>query len=130
MSMTTTEVSVFEGRWGQRTYVFGLNEAEVKEKVVSHFAFGDPEEDEYAIGNVWATPNDSEGWRVVECTLAVSEIDGEKSGDTRTNETAHVNWKCPNCNQSFSEEYFEGDEAPLLVKCGCNKKEKYFLIRF
>jgi rubredoxin len=90
----------------------------VKEKIVSHFAFGDPEEDEYAIGNVWATSNDSEGWRVVECPLKAHGISGQKSGDTDKFETAHVHWECPNCNQSFSEEYLESDVAPLLVKCG------------
>ena len=128
--MTTTEVSVFEGRWGQRTYVYCLNEADVKGKIVSHFAFGDPEEDEYAIGNVWANSDNDEGWRVVECPLAALEIGGQKNGNTDKNETAHVNWQCPNCNQMFSEEFFEGDVAPLLVKCGCNDKERYFLIRF
>ena len=129
MSMTTTVVSVFEGRWGQRTYVYGLNEADVKEMVLSHFAFGDPDEDEYAVGNVWATSNDSDGWRVVECPVAAREIVGQESGD-KIKETAHVNWKCPDCNQNFSEENVEGDVAPLLVKCGCHKKEKYFLVRF
>ncbi len=129
MSMTTTEVRVFEGRWGRKTYVYGLNKADVKEMVFSHFAFGDPDEDEYAVGNVWATSNDSDGWRVVECPVEAREIVGQKSGD-KIKETAHVNWECPDCNQSFSEENFEGDVAPLLVKCGCNKKEKYFLVRF
>ena len=128
--MTTTELNVFEGRWGNKTYVFALSEAIAREKVMTHFAFGDPDEDDYAIGNVWAKSNDNDGWRITERLVVAGKVDGRKRGGKTKNETSHINWECPVCNQQFSEDRRENEESPLLVKCGCKNEEKYFLIGF
>ena len=130
MSTTTKHTAVFEGVWGSRVYAFGLDEPSTREAVEDGYAFGDPSEDDYAVGCKWAESEYDEGWRIVERLVEVASVAGEKLGDSSKGETVHVNWKCPHCDRQFSEDVYDDDASPMLLRCGCNDEEKYVLVEF
>ena len=130
MSTITKQITVFEGTWGERVYAFGLDEATTRNAVEDGYAFGDPSEDDYAVGNEWAKSEDANGWRIIERPVAVAIIAGKKSGDVTSNETCHLIWQCPHCNRQVSEDLYQDDHSPMLLGCGCQNTEKYILVEF
>ncbi len=130
MITPTVEIEIYEGQWGQRVYAYALKEHDARQAVINHFAFGDPDEDDYAIGNHWMTENDEDGWRITRRTVTAANIFGEKSGDFEEEETVHLIWKCPYCDQYFSEDLSKKDQPPLLLVCGCKNEMKYILVNF
>lgn len=106
--------------------MFFLRKEEAESLVNAHFAFGDPLEDEYALGNYWATGDNAEGWRIVERKISVPVIKvhikiSEDGG------TSHVTWRCPSCKQPYSDDWEANDELPTLLACGCETTSKYLL---
>jgi len=69
--MAKQDVTLFVGQWNFRDFAYSLDEVGAKELVESHWAFGDPSEDEYAVGQSWASAEGEHGWRIVARTVAV-----------------------------------------------------------
>ena len=112
---------VYYGYWKSELHAFALTESEVINLIVSCFAFGDPETDEYALGRCWG----SEGWNVVskftEVDVIETQIYKSLPGDT-----SHVVWTCPICKQTFSDDLLEQEQVPTLLTCMCNGRVSHF----
>ncbi len=124
--MISETVTIYVGRWNDREFVFSLEREKAKSLVESHFAFGDPSEDEYALGNAWAIGNENCGWRIVECHVTIPVIVVELTTSNR-DDTAHIIWQCPYCNKFYSDNWRQDDELPVLVSCGCEEASHYLL---
>lgn len=125
--MAEQEVTVFEGSFRNTVYAFALDKDAAIKAVEDCVAFGNPHEDEYAIGQSWAEGQDEDGWQIIERTLTIVSVYGRVLGDFGKNEVVHLAWACPYCNRGFSEDFHEVDERPLLLKCGCCK-DSYVLV--
>jgi hypothetical protein len=124
--MTTRTVTIFIGRWNDRDYAFSLEKERTRSLVNSHFAFGDPSVDEYAVGNRWSTNDQDFGWRIVECEVTVPVIHVELK-TSEDEETSHLVWRCPCCRQARSEGWEASDTLPVLLGCGCENASKFLL---
>ncbi len=116
--MKSKTITVFEGVWGNTVYAFALDDVATREAVEHGYAFGDPSDDEYAIGNTWAESDNPDGWRIVERTVVVACVVAKKAGDFTKDETVHLIWQCPYCNCHISEDLDPSDTSPLLLSCG------------
>ncbi len=125
MSTTTKKIHVYVGCWGKNEYVYALNYDDAVTQVKKHFAYGDSEVDDGAIGNTWTSDDNDTGWRINEILVEalVVNVDIKGSGD----ETVHVVWSCPICRKYFSGDWRRGDELPVLLLCGCNEKSRFLL---
>ena len=124
--MTTETITIYIGRWNDREFVYSLAKEGVKALVEKHFAFGDPAEDEYAVGNIWASGDQDNGWRIVERKVAVPVI-GIELKTSQPDDTSHVIWQCPYCKRFYSDEWRPDDKLPILLLCGCEEASKYLL---
>lgn len=122
--ITTTKI--YFGTWGDKDYVYALSPQAAVALVKSHFAYGDPNEDDYAVGETWVTDDNGTGWRVREADVEASEVKVEvRKGDY--DDTSHLVWTCPDCCQVFSEQWKVDESLPVLLKCGCNQRSKFYL---
>ena len=124
--MEEKTVTVYMGMWCDKELVCSLYKDQVKSLVESHYAFGDPSEDEYALGNNWATTGSEKGWRIVARTVSMLEIDVtlDLAGEVSL---PHVNWQCPYCRKWYSDEWLTDDKFPVLLGCGCQEASKHLL---
>jgi len=124
--MKTATIRIFIGAWNDRECVVALDDAEARALVESSSMFGDPLEDEYALGNSWAADGDDQGWRIIERTVTVPVIAVEILGDPEES-TAHVAWQCPYCSKGLSDDWLAGNTLPVLLGCGCEDSSKIIL---
>ena len=124
--MVKRDVSLFVGQWNGRDFAYSLDEAGAKDLVESHWAFGDPSENEYAVGESWASAEGEQGWRIVARTVTVTEVgvilDGDEVGSLR-----HVHWQCPYCHKRYGDEWLADDRLPVLLGCGCQEASRHVL---
>jgi hypothetical protein len=124
--MLRRDVSLFVGQWNGKDFAYSLDEAGAKHLVESHWAFGDPSEDEYTVGKSWASAEGEQGWRIVARTVAVTEVgvgvDSDEDGSPR-----HVHWQCPYCHKRYSDEWLADDRLPVLLGCGCQEASRCVL---
>lgn len=121
-----TKTTIYVGRWNDRDCVYALDADVAVTSVKEHFAFGDPSQDQYAVGNTWATPTNDSGWRILSMVVDAPSIEIEiKAGNE--DETSHVCWTCPICGESYSDDWELQDCLPVLLMCGCTDKSKFFL---
>lgn len=126
--MTTKLIKIYIGRWNDRDYVYSMDKEHATSLVKDHFAFGDPEKDDYAVGNVWVSDHQTNGWRIDEKKISVPVISVEIKY-SKNDDTAHLIWKCPYCKKFYSEEYRATDELPVLLRCDCGNGSNYILGR-
>ena len=124
--MAEKTVTMYIGMWCDKELAYSLHEGHVKSLVESHYAFGDPSEDEYALGNNWATTGSEIGWRIVARTVSMLEIDVtlDLSGEVSL---PHVHWQCPYCRKRYSDAWLPDDTLPVLLGCGCEEASKHRL---
>lgn len=126
MNMSTKTTTVYVGCWDQSEYVYALSSDEAIASVKEHFAYGDPSNNDYAVGNIWASDDNELGWRINEMLVEAQEIEVEiKSGGD--DETGHVVWSCPICSEVFSDDWKPDDKLPVLLMCGCDKRARFLL---
>lgn len=114
---------VYKAQWNDRITVVGLSEDEVKNTLLEHWTYGDPEDDDdYRLGTHWAEAGEDEGWRIVTCEEYVYIVHGELRGSFEAHETVHVLWRCPLCGTAQLEDVQQADSPPQL--CGCGRSER------
>jgi len=125
--MTTTQKkTLYVGRWNDVEYVYALTFDSAVASVKRHFAYGNSNEDDYAVGDAWASGESDSGWRIAEIEVDVSIIKIEILLSNQ-DETGHVAWLCPACGESYSDEWTADDKLPVLLMCGCSKQTKFLL---
>lgn len=124
--MTTETITIHIGRWNDRDFAYALEKEQAKALVESHWAFGDPAEDESAVGNVWASSDQDIGWQIVEQMVTVPVIAVELR-TSQSEDTSHVIWQCPYCKNVYSDEWRTNDKLPVLLRCGCEDASNYLL---
>ncbi len=124
--METREIKIYIGLWDSREFVYSLSEGQTKSLVETHFAFGDPAIDEYALGKVWASGDEPQGWRIIETkvTVPVIAVEIEHSDGAGA---AHAIWQCPYCKKYYSDDWQCHDYLPVLLRCGCVNGSNYLL---
>lgn len=126
MSTTTSKTTLYVGQWNSTEYVYALNSDSAVASIRQHFAYGDPAEDVYAVGEQWASEGNDSGWRIVTKEINALKISvGVEMGGQ--GDTAHVIWTCPFCGERFSDEWRPDDTLPVLLMCGCNEQSKFLL---
>lgn len=126
MSTTGGMTRLYIGRWNETDYVYALTLDNAIASVKEHFAFGNPSEDDYAVGEAWASEDNDSGWKVVSREVDLPSIKVEIK-TTSQGETGHVIWSCPVCGETYSDDWLPNDELPVLLMCGCNEKSKFLL---
>jgi len=122
----TVKITLYIGRWNETDYAYALNADEAIASVKRHFAYGDPAEDEYAVGEEWATDDADSGWRILTQEIDAPIIDVElKKGDP--GDTAHVIWSCPACGKAYSDDWHPEDKMPVLLLCCCDGDRKILI---
>lgn len=124
--MQSASVTVFVGCWNDRAFVFDLDEGRAKQLVEACYRFGDPSEDEYAVGNTWAAGDGDEGWRIVAHQLLIPVVVAYLCGDA---DMSHLMWQCPCCHKWYGDDWLPGESIPTLFGCGCEPASKYLLCR-
>jgi len=124
--MNTKLITIYIGRWNDRDYVYSMDKEHAKSLVKDHFAYGDPEKDDYAVGNVWVSDHQTNGWRIDEKTISVPVISVEIKY-SKCDDSGHLLWQCPYCKKNYSEEYRVADKLPILLRCDCGNRLNYIL---
>ena len=124
--MDEKTVTMYVGMWCDKELAYSLYEGQVKSLVESHYNFGDPSEDEYALGNNWASTGNEKGWRIVSRTVSMLEINVtlDLAGEVSL---PHVHWQCPYCRKRYSDAWLPDDTLPVLLGCGCEEASKHLL---
>ncbi len=128
--MTSSITHIYEGRWNRDVYVYALSFKDAKEKVLNHSAFGDPQLDEYAIGDKWASAKAADGWRIAKTKRRVYTVVAQVVGDPGSGDTAHLVWQCPLCRRIYSEGLTSDAKPPMLVMCERKHKKVYAIADF
>lgn len=131
MELDYETFNIYEVYWKERCYLTALSENEAVKKLKKHRAYGELDDDnDDAIGTKWAEDNSEEGWRVVPRSIKAFKIFGEVKGSFELEETVHLIWQCPQCEQYFSEDVKEDTNYPMLLICSCKKppKETFYLV--
>lgn len=119
-------VHIFVGECNGVDYTISLSKEGAEESIRSHFAFGDPNDSTCAISDKWADEINSLGWKIreevvnAECILVKVNLGNQQ-------ETSHINWTCPACGISYSDDWGDHDELPILLICDCQHISKYYL---
>lgn len=119
-------VAIYAGTFGDKVCVFALSEEAARHRVYSHFGYGELGTDEYALGVKWVETPGDEGWRIEEFVLEIHEVPVQLR-IANHGETSHAIWTCPVCSKSFSDDWTEGDEFPILLACGCRDESRFLL---
>lgn len=122
----TKLVTIYAGKFGDKVCVFALSGEAARNLVRSHFRYGEPGTDEYALGVKWAETSDDDGWRIEEFALNIPEVPVQLRIGNH-GETSHAIWTCPVCNRSYSDRWTEGDDFPTLLACGCRDESRFLL---
>lgn len=130
MALKTSEITIYDATYDNRVYVSTLSDDETKAALMSHYAFGKPENSPYAISDSWASTPEEPGWRIIQRRAQATCIKGEQRGEFNNDETVHLIWKCPFCERVSSEDLELYDKSPMLLSCDCNNTEKYLLVSF
>lgn len=115
-------INIFIGCWGCDEYVYSLSEESARSSVEGCHRFGDPSQDQYALGNVWSSADSEIGWHIKKRKVNASPIDTIVCGDGTG---GHVVWKCPHCNRFHSEDIVQ--DLPALFLCLC-KGTVHFMV--
>ncbi|MFN5186227.1 MAG: hypothetical protein ACK5GD_10600 [Planctomycetota bacterium] len=126
MSTISSKTTLYVGQWNSTEYVYALNSDSAVASVKQHFAYGDPSEDDYAVGEQWASADNDSGWKIVAKEVNTLRI-GVRVEMGSQGDTAHMNWTCPFCGEGFSDEWRPDDTLPVLLMCGCNEQSKFLL---
>ena len=124
----TKKQMIFVGRWERTNYVYSLNFDSAVSMVKRHFAFGNPQDNPYAVGDMWKTTADEMGWEVVAQEEEVTHIRAKCVGDP-VSETAHILWECPFCKESYSDDLQVEERFPVLLICGCQQPARFMVAR-
>ena len=128
MNMRT--VTIFQALWNGHLYAWALTHGAAKISAISHSTYGDPNIDEYDLGNSWASEQEGEGWWINEHEALDHIIEATVYGNPAPDETAHLGWTCPTCKCHYSEDLTASDTSPLLVTCSCCGEMKYIIAQF
>jgi hypothetical protein len=132
MEFETSEITVYEYRWGRRLCGFALTRDSAVEGVQNHYLYGEREntEADCFLGTKWAESNDGDGWWIEPKTVFAVKLPGNLKGNFAEGETAHLIWQCPHCGEYYSDDADEETASPQLVCCSCSRVKKYYLVEF
>lgn len=118
-------MDIFIGECDGREFAYALSHDEAVKTVEGSWAFGNPTESEMAICDVWASSQSERGWKIRKTRMEVTHIPVVINAAPGT--TGHVIWTCWECGRSFSDDWDEDHQLPVLLMCGCNKRLKILI---
>ena len=111
-------VTVHVGQFDGKGWVFALSADLARKGVEESGLFCQPSEDGQGLGNAWSDDDKSPGWRIVEEEAEVFVVPVEVGGDSSAG-GAVLDWTCPACGTSWSDEWSAEDQLPVLLLCDC-----------
>lgn len=122
-----SKIIIYEAQWNGEDFAYGLSRDQVLKTLNTSFAYECRSESEYAKGLEWAYANSFNiGWRIVK-----KYVDTFKIGfKYLKNGTSHLVWRCPKCDNFYSDDYSGPLHLPVLFMCGCDSSTKFLLGSF
>jgi hypothetical protein len=124
-TMRITRISILVGTCNGKDCVYALDREAVVSGVRSHYAYGNPNVDEYAVSDTWATASFASGWQIREVEVDAANIAVEFRGPAEG--ARHIVWKCPHCGSWYSDDWDGINRGPFLLTCTRNG-ETHFMV--
>ena len=114
-------ITTYKAYWNERLMAWGLSYQQVRESLNSHWAYGEPDNNNPHLGIKWASDENDDGWRIVQEQQLVYEAHGKLHNWNDSGEDSpllHVHWKCPVCEYEQTCDVDSNDTPPALWGCG------------